>query len=254
MVTTGAPPVPDAPVRGAAAWLRFLAGFAVLWAVLQGLAALDPTARWGLAVLAAVLVVGLVAERVLHGVPPRRAVRSLGFGRPGARSLVLAAVVSGLVLLVFPAAEALGLGPITLRPGWPLLLVGVFALHGLAEELVWRGYAFRRLRAGRSFPRAAAWTMPLVAVTHVPILVTSGVAVGLGAMAVAATTSVPFAYLFETGRGTLWGPALLHTTIDAFKLVEIPVAAVPAFSMLLVGVSILVPLLALAVPRRLLER
>jgi hypothetical protein len=73
-------------------------------------------------------------------------------------------------------------------------------------------------------------------------------------MVVAATTSVPFAYLFETGRGTLWAPALLHTAIDAFKLVEIPAAAVPAFSLLLVGVSILVPLLALAVPRRVLER
>ncbi|MDD7939745.1 CPBP family intramembrane metalloprotease [Actinomycetospora lutea] len=254
MITTGAPPVADVPVRGAVAWWRFLAGFALLWAVLQGLAALDPTARWGLVVLAGVLVIGLVVERVLHGVPPRRALRALGFGRPAPRALVLAAAVSGLVVLVFPVAEALGLGPITLRPGWPWLLVGVFALHGLAEELVWRGYAFRRLRAGRSFPRAAAWTMPLVAVTHVPILVTSGVAVGLGAMAVAATTSIPFAYVFETGRGTVWAPALLHTAIDAFKLVEIPAAGVPAFSLLLVGVSILVPLLALAVPRRVLGR
>ncbi|GAA4939318.1 CAAX prenyl protease-like protein [Actinomycetospora succinea] len=254
MVTTGAPPVPDVPVRGARAWLRFLVGFAVLWAVLQGAASLDPSARWGLAVLAVVLVVGLVVERVLSAAPPRVALRSLGFGRPAPRALLLGAVVSGVVLLVFPLAAALDIGPITLRPGWPWLVVGAFALHGLAEELVWRGFAFRRLRAGRSFPRAAVWTMPLVAATHVPILVTSGVAVGLGAMAVAAVTSVPFAYLFETGRGTLWAPALVHTAIDSFKLVEIAPAAVTAFSLLLVGVSLLVPLLALAVPRRVLER
>ncbi|MEJ2861674.1 CPBP family intramembrane glutamic endopeptidase [Actinomycetospora flava] len=252
MVTTGAPPVPDAPVRGTGPWLRFLAGFVVLWAVLQGVAALGPGARGGVVVLAVVLVVGLVVERVLSGTGPRRALRALGFGRPAPRAVLLAAAVSGLVVLVFPLAAALGLGPITLRADWPWLLVGAFALHGLAEELVWRGYTFRRLRAGRSFPHAAAWTMPLVAATHLPILVTSGLAVGLGAMAVAAVTSVPFAYLFETGRGTLWAPALVHTAIDSFKLVELPVTSLAAFSLLLVGVSLLVPLLALAVPRRVL--
>ena len=135
-----------------------------------------------------------------------------------------------------------------------VLLVGVFALHGLAEEIVWRGYVFRRLRVGRSFPAAAALSMPLIAVTHVPIAVASGPVIGLGAMAVAATTAVPLAYLFETGRGTLWAPAIVHTAIDSFKLVVIPVAALTTFSLLLVAVSLLVPLLALAVPRRVLAR
>jgi membrane protease YdiL (CAAX protease family) len=253
MVTADAPPRAGPTVRGSGSWLRFLAGFLVLWGVLQGLAALDPSAGWGVAVLAGVVVVGLAVERVLSGAHPAVALRGLGWGRPALRGMVLATVVSGAVLLVFPLAGAFGVGPIGLRPGWPWLLVGVFALHGLAEELVWRGYAFRRLRVGRSFPAAAAWTMPLVAVTHLPILVTSGTVVGLGAMAVAAVTSVPLAYLFETGRGTLWAPALVHTAIDAFKLVVIPLAAVPAFSSLLVGVSLLVPLLALVVPRRVLR-
>jgi len=43
-------------------------------------------------------------------------------------------------------------------------------------------------------------------------------------------------------------------TIDSFKLVVIPVAALTTFSLLLVAVSLLVPLLALAVPRRVLAR
>ena len=96
--------------------------------------------------------------------------------------------------------------------------------------------------------------MPLIAVTHVPIAVASGAVIGLGAMAVAATTAVPLAYLFETGRGTLWAPAIVHTAIDSFKLVVIPAAALTTFSLLLVAVSLLVPLLALAVPRRVLAR
>jgi hypothetical protein len=70
-------------------------------------------------------------------------------------------------------------------------------------------------------------------------------------MLVAAVTTVPLAYLYETGRGTVWAPALVHTAIDSFKLVLVP-AAVLTFSLTLAAVALVVPLLALAVPRRML--
>ena len=141
---------------------------------------------------------------------------------------------------------------IQLRPGWPWLLVGVFAFHGVAEELVWRGYAFRRLRTRLSFGRAVAWTMPLLAATHLPVLVSSGPAVGGAAMLVAAVTTVPLAYLYETGRNTVWAPAVVHTAIDSFKLVVIASAVQTTFSLTLAAVALVVPMLALAVPRRML--
>jgi membrane protease YdiL (CAAX protease family) len=233
-------------------WLRFLAGFAVLYGVLAMLAGLDATARFGLAVLAGVLVTAVLVEQVLDGGGPVAAVRRLGLGRPGGRAVVLAVVLSALVLLAHPVSAAItGVVP-AVRPGWPWLLVGVFALHGLAEEIVWRGYAFRRLRKGRSFGRAVVLTMPLIVAAHVPILVNSGPAVGAAAMLVAAVTTAPLAYLYETGRNTVWAPALVHTAIDSFKLVDIPVEARPAFSLTLAAVALLVPLLAFAVPRRVL--
>ena len=157
--------------------------------------------------------------------------------------------MSGLVLLVFPATTMVSGAAVTLRPDWPWLLIGIFAFHGVAEELVWRGYAFRRLREGRSFWAATGWTMPLIAVTHVPIVATMGLAVGLGAMAVAAVTSLPFAYLYETGRRTIWAPAVVHTAIDTFKLVLIPAAALPTYSVLIIVASLAVPLLAFAFPQ-----
>jgi membrane protease YdiL (CAAX protease family) len=233
-------------------WLRFLAGFAVLYGVLAGLAELDATGRFGLLILGAVLLVALVVERVLDGTGPGEAVRRLGFGRPGWRVLLVAAVVSALVQLVYPLVTAMTGEVFALRPGWPWLLIGIFAFHGLAEELVWRGYAFRRLRAGRSFGRAIAWTMPLVAATHIPIIVGSGPAVGAAAILVAAVTTLPLAHLYEGGGNTLWAPALVHTAVDTFKLVEIPAAALTTFSLTLAAVSLTVPLLALAVPRRVL--
>jgi membrane protease YdiL (CAAX protease family) len=243
---------PPSPVRSARSVLGFLAGFAVLCGVLLGTSAVDPTGRWGLGILAAVLTTAVIVERIRCRLSVAAVLHRLGLGRPGRRALAVAVGVSGLVLLVFPATAAVSGTAVVLRPDWPRLLIGVFAFHGLAEELVWRGYAFRRLREGRSFWGAAWWTMPLIAVTHVPIIATMGPAVGIGALAVAAVTSLPLAYLYETGRRTIWAPAVVHTAIDSFKLVVIPAAAVPTFSMLLIVAALIVPLLALAVPREIL--
>ncbi|TQM36859.1 CPBP family intramembrane glutamic endopeptidase [Pseudonocardia cypriaca] len=243
-------PVPRPAVGSPRTWLRFLAGFAVLYGVLAVAAAGDPSGRWHLVIAAAVLLTAVIVERVLHPAPISGFLRRCwGLGRPAGRPLAAAVGVSTIVLGVYPLFAAVSGSALALRPDWPWLLVGVFAFHGLAEELVWRGYAFRRLREGRSFRSAVLWTMPLVAATHVPIVLTMGPAVGIGAMAVAAVTSLPFAHLYEAGHRTLWAPAVLHTAIDSFKLFVVPAAAATTFSLLLVSVSLVVPLLVLAVPR-----
>jgi membrane protease YdiL (CAAX protease family) len=234
--------------------LRFLLGFGVLYGVLAGLAEIDATGRFGLAILAAVLAAAVAVERLLDGTGPAQSVPRLGLGRPGWGALLLALLLSALVQLVYPLVAAITGAAPALRPDWPWLLVGIFAFHGVAEELVWRGYAYRRLRAGRSFSSAVGWTMPLIAATHIPVVASSGPAVGAAAMIVAAVTTLPLAYLYETGRSTIWAPAVVHTAIDSFKLVVIPAAAVTTFSLVLAAISIAVPLLALAVPRHVLDR
>jgi membrane protease YdiL (CAAX protease family) len=240
------------PVRGRS-WWRFLAGFALVVTVLMATASIDATGRLGLPILAAVFGAALVVERGLYGTGVGAASRLLGFGRPRIRALVVAVLVAAVIQLVYPLLTATTGAVARLRPGWPWLLVGIFAFHGLAEELVWRGYAYRRLRVGRGFGAAVLWTMPLVAATHLPIFVTSGPAVGVAAMAVAAVTTLPLARLFDAGRGTLWAPAVLHVGIDSFKLVEVPAAVLTTFSLLLAGMSLVVPLVVLVVPRRFLE-
>jgi membrane protease YdiL (CAAX protease family) len=228
--------------------LPFLLGFAVLWAVLAGLAELDSTGRYGIAVLAAVLLAAVVVVRLQERTGPRAALS--GLGRPAGRAVVVALGVAALVQLAYPLAGA-GAG---LRPGWPWLLLGIFAFHGLAEELVWRGYAFARLRRTRSFGGAVALSMPLIAATHLPVIATSGLAVGLAALVVAAATSLPLAHLYELGRNTIWAPAIVHTGIDSFKLVTIPDDVRLTFSLTLAAVSVLVPLLALTVRNTQMKR
>lgn len=219
-----------------------------MYAVLAALAELDP-GRYGVPILAVVLVVAVVVERLLGDTGPGGVLRGLGLGRPDLRTMIVAAGVAVLLQAVYPLVTTLTGAAITLKPGWPLLLVGIFAFHGLAEELVWRGYAFRRLRTGRSFRAAVLATMPLVAATHLPVIVSSGLTVGIAAMLVAAVTSLPLAHLFELGRGTVWAPAVVHTAIDSFKLVTMPDDARLTFSLALAGISLSVPLLALVVHR-----
>jgi membrane protease YdiL (CAAX protease family) len=229
---------------------RFLLGFVLLWAALAGASANDPTARWGPAVLAVVVAASLGVSRGLYRLPLRDAVRDLGLGRPGGRALAVSAAVSALVLLVWPATALLSGAPIPLRPDWPVVLIGILALHGLAEEMVWRGYVFRRLASGRSFWRAVWWSMPLIAATHLPILVTSGPAIGIGAMLVAAVTSIAFSRLYAMGGGSVWAPGLLHAAIDSFKLVVLPAAALSVYPYLIIGFSLFIPLLVLLAPAR----
>ena len=64
-----------------------------------------------------------------------------------------------------------------------------------------------------------------------------------------AAAHVHLACLYETGRGTVWTPALVHTAIDSFTLVAVPSAVQTTFSLTLAAVALVVPLLALAVPR-----
>ena len=248
MATHPAEARPRPAVGTPATWARFLLGFLVLWAVLAGASSADPTARWGPAILAAVVAAFLAVARGLYRRPLREALRALGLGRPDRRSLTVSAAISALVLLVWPVTGLVSGASIPLRPDWPVVLIGIFTLHGLAEELVWRGYVFRRLAQGRSFWPAVFRSMPLIAVTHVPIVAASGPAIGVGAMLVAAVTSIALSRLYVMGGGTLWAPALLHTAIDSFKLVLLPAAALTIYPFLIIGFSLIVPLLVIVVP------
>ena len=236
--------------RSATTWTRLIVGFVVAYGVLAIGTALDSSVRSGLLTLAAVLVAVALTEWVQARSARAVVCARLGLGAPGVPALLAATAVSLLVLSVYPLTGALSGSTVALRPNWPWLLLGVFAVHGLAEELVWRGFVFRRLRETHAFWPAVWWSMPFVVAAHVPIVLTVGPVVGLGAMLVAAVTSVPLSYLYEWGRRTLWAPALVHTAIDSFKIVEVP-AGTTTFSLALIAVSLTAPLLVFALPRRL---
>lgn len=222
----------------------FLAGFLLIWGVMYGAGAVQGGGvTYGLVALAATLAVAALWERVAFRTPSRELARVLGLGRPTPRSLVAGGLVAAVVVAFYPIWSAVSGVPLPLRADWLWLAIGLFAYHGLAEELAWRGYAFRRLREGRTFRGAVLWTMPLIAATHVPIVITQGPVVGGLAMVVAAVTCLPFGYLWERGGQTIWAAAMLHAAIDVFKLIEVPPGPdAVSFSIALSLVSIVVPL------------
>ena len=176
----------------------------------------------GLIVAAVVLAALLAVEWTLFGEQPAAAVRSLGLGQPAVRGMVTSLVACVLLLAVIPVYAALRGATISMPPGWVWLLPGLFAQAGIAEEALFRGYLFGRLRKGRSFWRAAlAAAMPFVAV-HLVLFATLKWPVALAAVLLSTILSFPLARLFELGGNTIWAPALLHFVVQgAIKVVEL---------------------------------
>lgn len=211
------PPRASSRVR---TWSGFLATFAAGWWMLDHFATSPPTPASALTALAAAALALAAGSVVLLAVPVHGLPLALGLLRPDIRALGVAAGAGTAAIATFLLVAAAADIPLTLRHNWPAVLLGVLLFHGVAEEIVWRGFAFARLRRGGSFTAAVCRSMPLIALTHVPIIIGNGWLVGGLAVLTAAVTCIPFAYLWEHGRRTIWAPALLHALIDSWQLFE----------------------------------
>ena len=171
------------------------------------------------------------------------AVRQLGLGQPRARGLVVAGGVSFLLVMVallFVRTRGLATA---FYPGWILLLPGLFAQAGIAEEVLFRGYLFGHIRVGRTFWRAAIVSMlPFVSV-HLVLFVSMPWPIALSSVLLAIVISFPLAYLFELGGNTIWAPALLHFVIQATVKVVVLSHGAESFALAWMAASAIVPLL-----------
>lgn len=232
-----------------------VAGFVVIWVVL------DRSATWlnsnvgeaGVLVCGLVIVTALAIERLLFRTGALRALRRLGFGRPNRRAFLIGLLVSLVMIGFYPIFSFITGAQVSLRGGWILMALGLFAQHGLAEETLFRGYLFRHLREGRAFWRAAFLSMvPFVAV-HLLLLVHLDFPVAIASILVAVATAFPLAYMFERDNNTIWAPALLHSAAHSIKLVSIPDGVFPTAALSWLVVVAVVPYLVFAVPKRFFE-
>lgn len=212
------------PIRGRREWAKLLLGLLAVYLLFHwsAIALGSDRGQAGLAVGAIVVAATLAVERFLFGQPVREAARELGFSWPAARGVSAATGIGIALILVIPgfaAGTGVRVGP---YPGWIALLPGLFAQAGIAEEVLFRGYLFRRIRRGRPFWRAAALaTVPFVAV-HLVIFASQPWPVALAAVMLSAIMAFPLAYLFELGGNTIWAPAIVHFVAQgAIKVVDL---------------------------------
>ena len=204
-------------------WPTLVLSVAAIFLLLHSSAAALGSLRGEAGIAVGILVVAacLIAQRVLWGMSMPVAARALGLGRPAERSLGVAAGVSAILLFTLPVfAIATGVQA-TMYPGWLLLLPGLFAQGGVAEEVLFRGYLFGTIRRRHPFWRAALLSAGPFVAAHLLLFVTMSWPVAFAATALAFVTSFPLAHLFELGGRTIWAPAIVHFTMQgAVKVVE----------------------------------
>jgi membrane protease YdiL (CAAX protease family) len=215
------PVAADRSARGGelavAAWVsnlspRLLLGLLLVWVLFDRVAAALGSDRGqaGLVVGGFVIAATLAVEMLLFRKPIGAAARVLGLGRPAIPGVLAATALGLLLLLVFPIFAALTGTRLAMTADWLRLVPGLFAQAGLAEEVLFRGYLFRHLRAGRSFARAAWAAAGPFAAVHLMLFLTMPWPVALAAVGLAVVLSFPLARLFELGGRTIWAPAILH--------------------------------------------
>lgn len=194
-----------------------LVGFFVLWLLLDRSAAWLGSTRgeYGGIVCVLVVVAAIACECLLSRRGVAKSVSALGLRWTNWRALFWTLALSAGLLLYLPIFAAATGARLELLPGAAWLALGMFAQGGIAEEVVFRGFVFRRLRITRSFWRSALLSAAPFVVVHVVLLLQMDVFVALASLLLAVLISFPLAWLFERGGGSVLAPALLHGVVQA---------------------------------------
>jgi membrane protease YdiL (CAAX protease family) len=231
---------------------KLVAGLALVFAGFQWAATVLASDRGQAGVLIAALVVAalLAVQRLFFAEPFAAAVRALGLGPPALRGLLVAAVLCLVLLLVLPAYGHFTQVSLDLLPGWIALLPGLFAQAGIAEETLFRGYLFGRLRRRHSFWRAAWMAMVPFVIVHLLMFATLPWPIAAAALFLAAALSFPLAHLFEVGGHTIWAPALVHFVVQgALKVTVVSGDSAAAMPLAWMAACATIPFLVFLVPR-----
>jgi membrane protease YdiL (CAAX protease family) len=133
----------------------------------------------------------------------------------------------------FPVLAAATGRPLSIQENWLGLTAGAILNNGLNEEIMMRGFVFRRLRIERSFWRAAALSTAYFAAYHLPMLATAGLMIGTIGVIIAIPTGLLTAYVYERGEQASWASALVHAGTNApaflFTVGDLQPVATPVY-------------------------
>ncbi len=168
------------------------------------------------------------------------------FSRVGVR---LALIYLLPLIAFYPLFALLANVPASIQPMWFWLIMSAVLNNGLCEETMMRGFVFRHLRQGRTFWRAAALSTVYFAGYHLPLILTAGPVIGIFAVVLAIPTGFVTAYVYERGKNTIWGSALLHTVYNGLAYIVVLSAdkqAAASSLYLLLGIIVAIIMLVVA--------
>lgn len=194
-----------------------LLGFAVLWLLLDRSAAALGSTRGESGLIVCALVVGaaVTCESVLSRRGVGEAFSALGLRWPARNAWIGTAAMSAVLLMYFPTFAAVTGAELEVLPGAAVLVFGMFLQGGVAEEVVFRGFVFRRLRISRLFWRAALLSAAPFVGVHALMLLHMDLSIALTSLLLAVSISFPLAWLFEHGGRSVFAPAILHGVVQA---------------------------------------
>lgn len=159
-------------------------------------------------ILAAAAVV--IPEMLFFGSSLLGAIRNVGIGRPRWSVILVALLIALPLLAYFPLFSLVTRLPLVPYEDWPYKLLTVVLMQGITEEIMFRGYIFGHLRAGRSFRRAAAISALFFGFAHLHLFMILDPVVAAIATLLAVVSHFPVAYLYERGRNTIWAGSIVH--------------------------------------------
>jgi len=208
-------PAANSPVTRRA-WAKLIVGLLVGFVALQGSATALGSDRGQAGIVIALVVAAtlVVVQRLLFAHSFLAVAFALGLGKPKARGLLTGAVAGLVLILVVHGYALVTSTTLSPYPGWPWLVIGLFAQAGIAEEMLFRGYLFGNFRRVYPFWRAAGLSTGPFVIVHLLMFVTLAWPVALAAMLLAVAISFPLAHLFELGGRTIWAPAIVHCVVQ----------------------------------------
>jgi len=189
----------------------------------------------------AFIALPIVLEMAFYRKGLSQALNDIGITRFSWTGIRLAVIYVIPLMVFFPILALLTNSSVAIRPNWEWLLVNIILVNGFAEEIMMRGFVFRHLRKGRPFWRAAMLSTIYFAGYHLPIILSSGLVIGIIAVIIAIPIGFLTAYVYERGNNTIWGPGLLHVINNGLvMLLVFPNDIQPATSSLymLLGIAV----------------
>lgn len=155
----------------------------------------------------------LLLNKWLYAKTTKNAAIGIGLKSISINSIIPGLSLSLLLLLMYPLLGYIFNTTISIHKNWLWNAMGLLLTAGIAEEVLFRGFLFGKLRETMNFRKAAIMSIAAFSMAHLLMFTYMDWTIALPSTLLAIGLSVPFAYLYEKAENSVWSAALVHASI-----------------------------------------